>query len=106
MLTKHIQVLNFMKVQVVQECNWMFRPEFIIYKTREELAEQVARGEGAEQWTWRQIMINEVRWMKDRFIKQAGKGRYSKITSMLNQETVILVVQEYNSQAGEGKYLT
>jgi len=102
-LMKYIQVLNFMKVQALQERNWSIRPEFILFKTREQLAKQVADGEGAGQWTSREIMKNEVTWIKDRVIKVPQRGQHPKITSLLEDESTLLAVREYIGMAGEGK---
>jgi len=103
LLMKYIQVLNFLKVQALQERRWSMKQEYILIKTREQLAKQVADGEGAGQWTWRQLMKNAVSWIKERMIQHPKKGRHPKITSMLKDEGTLLAVREYISQAGEGK---
>ncbi|KAG0633878.1 hypothetical protein HOY80DRAFT_1062201 [Tuber brumale] len=102
MLAKYIDVLNFMKVQALQERNWLIRPEFILFKTRKELAKQVTDGEGAGTWTIRQIMRNEVLWIKERVIESCKKGRHIKITCMMEDESTMLAVCEYISLVREG----
>ena len=102
-LMKYIQVLNFMKFQALQERNWSITPEFILFKTREQLAKQVAGGEGAGQWTSGEIMKNEVTWIKDRVIKVPQRGQHPKIPSLLEDESTLLAVREYIGIPGEGK---
>ncbi|KAG0639115.1 hypothetical protein HOY80DRAFT_1045976 [Tuber brumale] len=98
---KYIEVLNFMKVQALQECNWRIQSKFILFKTRKQLARQVSDEEGAGQWTWHQILQNEVSWIKNRYIKSPQRGRHSKISSWIEEESTLLAVREYISQAGE-----
>ncbi|KAG0633316.1 hypothetical protein HOY80DRAFT_1064291 [Tuber brumale] len=92
MLAKYIDILNFMKVQALQERNWLIRPEFIIFKTCKEQAKQVADGEKAGTWTIRQIMRNKVLWIKERVIECCKEGRHIKITCMLGDESTMLAL--------------
>lgn len=81
----------------------MSRPGIALLSLRTTLARQVAEGSRSGlRIKWR-MMRDEVSWVRYRRITPRMHGQHQKVSCMLNDESVLLAVREYISQAGQSK---
>lgn len=81
----------------------MSRPGIALLNLRTTLARQLAEGsQSGLRIKWR-MMRNEVSWVRYCRITPPMQGQHQKVSCMLNDESVLLAVREYISQAGQSK---
>lgn len=98
----------FLKLQLKQERAALKGPDIFtgieaLLISREQIVEQVVRGEGWGRRVQEPILANEVLWVTKRLIPQPGRGRHRKVISLLEDPNTVLAVREYILKVGDSK---
>ena len=108
----NIQLLAFIRLQLKTEVQWKSAElkraptdPITPQKSRKELALLVAQGGGWGIWVMTRILQQEVNYVRDRKLPVPKQGRHTKVASWLTDEGTKMAMQEYMSNAGEGKSL-
>ena len=106
----NLQLLAFLKVQLKAEMLWKKKElarqptdPITPYRSRMELALQVANSAGWSKAVAKRILNHEVEYIRHSKVPLPKQGRHSKVASWITDEGTILAMKEYMAQAGEGK---
>ena len=108
----NLQLFAFLKLQLKAEMEWnknelarQSTDPITPYRSRMELALQVAKSAGWSKSVAQRILNHEVQYIRHGKLPVLKQGKHSKTASWISDEGTILAMREYMAEAGEGKSL-